>query len=492
MSANSSGAYLGAKYVPVCFRTLPDCSCTFVVADRLQRFPVGNRSASGALFGALMSGSCLGQSGWRKSTIVVAGIAVAAVTAKAFLLFVAVPSLSETSPSTYQIERFPDWYDLIAMNLVEGNGYRFFPETTETMLRTPGWVLVLAGIFSVFGHSLAATKAFNLVLSFATACLVFVLGKRVTKSSRLGSIAAAIAFLHPAILVADSRGGVESFFALSIVVFMLLIYRALETETTSDYLIAGIAFGGVLLIRSTPALFPPFLFLYLIALKPSFVRVRHAAIRVGALVLASGAMLSPWIVRNYALSGDFIPTMSVGGMAAYQGLYIAAHRHTGREQYVLDKEAAAEMGSIAQQMRLKFKPGFFPQFYTISDEVKFYSHLGDLVKMRYVEEPSLLFDVIGFNSRGFWVQGRTAKATTLNMILVLPFLALAIWGAYAGWRKSLMVGPILLFVGTFFAAHVLILGQARYHVPLIPLLAVLACIPLRSVIRDVPDRIEQG
>ena len=85
-------------------------------------------------------------------------------------------------------------------------------------------------------------------------------------------------------------------------------------------------------------------------------RVRHAAIRVGALVLASGAMLSPWIVRNYALSGDFIPTMSVGGMAAYQGLYIAAHRHTGREQYVLDKEEAAEMGSIAQQMRLKFKP----------------------------------------------------------------------------------------------------------------------------------------
>jgi len=46
------------------------------------------------------------------------------------------------------------------------------------------------------------------------------------------------------------------------------------------------------------------------------------------------------------------------------------------------------------------------------------------------------------------------------------------------------VGPILLFVGTFYAVHLPILGQARYHVPLIPFLAVLACIPLRSLIAD--------
>lgn len=436
--------------------------------------------------------SSLAQSGWRKSTFVLAGAIVAAVAIKAFLLFVVIPHLHAASPTTYQAERFPDWYDLIAMNLVEGNGYRFHRDTTETMLRTPGWVLVLAGIFSVFGHNLAATKAFNLMFSIATACLVFVLGKRVTKSSRLGLIAAVITFLHPAVLVADSRGGVESFFALSLMVFMLLIYRALETEAIGDYLIAGVALGVVLLIKSTPALFPPFLFLYLIALRPSFVRVRRAAVSVGALALAAGVVLSPWIVRNYALSGEFVPTMSVGGKAAFEGLYIVTHRHAGREHYVLVEEAAAEQNLIAQQMELKFKPGYFPQFYTISDEVKYYGHLGDIVKKRYVQQPSLLFDAIGFNSRGFWVQGRTAKATTLNMILVWPFLALAIWGAYAGWRQSLIVGPILLFVGAVFAAHVAIIGQARYHVPLIPLLAVLACIPLRSVIGDVPGRIEQG
>jgi 4-amino-4-deoxy-L-arabinose transferase-like glycosyltransferase len=359
------------------------------------------------------------------------------------------------------------------------------------MLRTPGWVIVLAGIFSVFGHSLTATKVFNLIFSFVTAGLAFVLGKRVTKSNRLGLIAAAITFLHPAVLVADSRGGAESLLILSLVIFMFLIYRALETELIRDYLIVGIALGVVLLIKSTAALFPPFLFLYLIGLRPSFARVRHAAVRVGVLVLVSAAVLSPWIIRNYALSGDFVPTMSVAGKAAFEGLYVATHLHTGREDYLLVEDAGDEENLIARQMGLRFKPGYYPQFYTISDEVKFYSHLGDIVKRRYMEQPSLLLDVIGFNSRGFWVQGRTAKATTLNMILVLPFLALAIWGMYVGWRQHLMVGPILLFVGTFFAAHVAILGQARYHMPLIPLIAILACIPMRPVIGDVPGRVKQ-
>jgi 4-amino-4-deoxy-L-arabinose transferase-like glycosyltransferase len=66
------------------------------------------------------------------------------------------------------------------------------------MVRTPGYVLVLAGFSVCFGHSLAAAKAFNLLFSFATAYVVYVLGKRVTMSHRLALIAATVTFLHPA------------------------------------------------------------------------------------------------------------------------------------------------------------------------------------------------------------------------------------------------------------------------------------------------------
>jgi hypothetical protein len=174
--------------------------------------------------------------------------------------------------------------------------------------------------------------------------------------------------------------------------------------------------------------------------------------------------------------------MDVGGKAAYEGLYIVKHWDTGREQYVLTMDAAAHEEQIAQQMGLRFRPGYYPQFYNISDEVRFYGHLADLVKAEYRENPALVLKAVLFNARGFWVQGRTAKATTLNMILVLPFLAMAVWGVYICWRRLFPIGPIFLFVLSFFAAHLAIIGQARYHVPLIPMLAVLACIPLLGLI----------
>jgi len=80
------------------------------------------------------------KSGVRENRKLIVWAVMIAVLVKAVLLFVVIPYLHEASPTTYQAERFPDWYDLIAMNLAEGNGYRFFPDTTETMLRTPGWV----------------------------------------------------------------------------------------------------------------------------------------------------------------------------------------------------------------------------------------------------------------------------------------------------------------------------------------------------------------
>src|SRR3954447_25037580 len=81
-------------------------------------------------------------------------IAFLAVVIKAMLLFGLFPYFQAQFPRAYSAESFADGYELIAWNFVQGNGYRMYPDTSLTMLRTPGFVLLLSLIFAVFGKSL--------------------------------------------------------------------------------------------------------------------------------------------------------------------------------------------------------------------------------------------------------------------------------------------------------------------------------------------------
>ena len=415
---------------------------------------------------------------WHIGSVQLAWIAGVAILVKVLLLFIALPAVQELSPGNYEAGKFPDWYDLLAINIANGNGYRFFPETTETMLRTPAWPLVLAGIFKIFGTDIFAVKVLNMLLSIGTGWLTYLLGRRVSGSELLGAIAALIAFFHPAILIADSRGGIESFYMFFMAVFMVLVYRAFDDDSLRKYVECGVVLGVLLLIKSTAVMFAPCVFLFKFLRQPNLAGAAKATLVTGVLTVAATLVLSPWIVRNYLLSGEFVPTMSVGGMSSYSGYYIANNRQTGRDQYVLDLEASNEMGKVAEQMGIPHRPGYYTQLYTIADEVKFYGRLGEIVWQKYREEPGAFRTALFDNATGFWVRGRSAKATQLNMVLVLPFLALTIAGAFMGWKYARPALPLVLMISAYYAVHIPILGQARYHVPLIPVMAVLLVLVL--------------
>ena len=99
-------------------------------------------------------------------------IVLIAVVLKALLIFGLLPYLHANFAQDYNAKLFPDGYDQIAWNIVQGNGYRLFPDSSPTMLRTPGFVLLLALLFSMFGKSLPAIQILNLMFSSATAVLM--------------------------------------------------------------------------------------------------------------------------------------------------------------------------------------------------------------------------------------------------------------------------------------------------------------------------------
>jgi 4-amino-4-deoxy-L-arabinose transferase-like glycosyltransferase len=407
---------------------------------------------------------------------------------KCALLFVAVPLLVKAFPDAYNVDLFSDQYDFIATNLLEGHGYRIYPETSETLLRNPGYVLVLVALFALGGKNIVVVQLFNVCISLLGAWALYRLTRKVSKSELTAVASSAIFLLYPATMLAESRGGLESVFTACAVLLLLAIYNALDSYRYRDFLIIGVLFGVTLLIKSTLALVLPAFFAWLCFSSQRQVTFGRLVGLFAVASVAATIVLSPWLIRNYDLTGMVIPTTTGGGTAAFQGVWVVKHLSSGKPHRDLLRDATAEQQRIATEMGLDFKPGFFPQFYSVDDEVRFYNELGRRARAELLASPTLALKFIWHNFIGFWIQGRLPAATALNAGLVIPFVAACAGGLAIAARRGFLVAPVVLFVAAYIAPHLPILGVARYHTPIVPFLAVFVALWLVTVVTGYRDR----
>ncbi len=393
---------------------------------------------------------------------------------EALIILFVVPGFTQLFPELYNINHFPDGYDKLASNLVAGNGYRFFPDTAETLLRTPGYPLFLAFVFYFFPDNLVAVQIANLVLTLAAAWLVALLTQRFT-SSKPAAIFASLSFLfHPAIVASQSRGGVAALFYLVTTGFVLILCKAFESQKPLDFIFAGLLLGLATTVKSTTILFPAFLFLCILLTKNWRESVPLWTPRLIVMSVTMFVVLAPWIARNYSLVDRFVPTMAVAGTSATHGLYACKNFSFNINMGQQYNEAAEQLQGLAKQLELHHRSKFFQYFYKTEDEVRFNQYLLRTVYDEYRRSPLLLAECSLKNAFNFWFSGRTWTSTILNVCIQVPFLLLSFLGMFFcvqhGYFK-LMV-PILAFATYFYLVHLPLIALARYSVPLIPLLAI--------------------
>jgi hypothetical protein len=410
----------------------------------------------------------------RKTTCLVL---LAALLLNAGIVLVGLPKLNKVLAPDYSLT-FGDLYDQIANTLDQGYGYRVDANMGETMLREPGYPLLLAGVFKLGGYGMQPARLACVLLAFGAALMLLWLTRRITGDRATALVAALLFLLYPGILVAEARAGIEIPSIFTVMLFMLALHGAVKKGSLWRYGAAGLLLGAAVMVRSEVLLFPLPLLVYLLFAAKGWAERRRVVEGIALFALGTAVVMSPWIIRNYKLVHSFVPTATVAGVAAQEGLYTCEETRPGENFRDAQTDAGHARGKIAEELGIPFVGAWYYQiFYTPQGELEFNRALLKQVSAEYRSHPEVLAGCAAKNFFfKFWFLGKTHTTVLLNVLVQAPLLALALAGIVVLWKRKVLrnTGICLLYVLYIAAVHAVIIAHARLSMLVVPFLAIFA------------------
>ena len=360
-------------------------------------------------------------------------------------------------------------YWVLARIVAGGEPYQFGTEHGQ-IFRTPGYPILLAPLFLVFGDEPAVAWA-----RLQSACLgtlavlgAFLLGRHLF-NPQAGLVAALMATFCPGLIALSALVLSEAPFCALLPFNLWLWCAAFEAKSTRRAGVLSVATGLVTaaatLVRPSWMLFVPFA--VALGLVTSRSRLRQVGIGAGVLVgLVLGMM--PWWIRNWQVSGHFVPTTLQVGASLYDGLN---PRATGAsDMWFTDEFARKEMQDQAAG-RSDLSETF---------EYRLDQRKRDAALQWARDNPGRVVQLAGVKFLRIWNLWPNEPAFSgwpVRLVVIvgyLPILVLALVGIFQtvgrGWPYVLCWLPATYFT----LLHMVFVGSIRYRGPAMLGLTVLA------------------
>ena len=398
-------------------------------------------------------------------------------------------------------------YDMLARSLAAGDGFRWYAQEDlnqlaafvdfdlssvkdydpvlgiPTSFRAPLYPTFLAIVYFFngidFSRFFAARLAQAIFLGAPLAPLTYWVAKHLFRLSsflkdesaaqgrstpgrdfeRAARLAAWIVACYPMLLVYPLGLGTENpFFVLLLSSFFFLL-RSNEQPIPLNFLLAGFFLGLTTLTRSVILPFAGLAILWAWFL----LKQKRGAI---LLALAFALTVVPWIIRNSLLHEKLTGIETSMGYNLYLGYHPQGNGSFvfGPSLDLLTILDDAERDRIGTEKALEFiraQPGRFIPL--AINRLGFFFGLEKRVLMYFYSN-----NIIGYIPLPFLL--------TISGILLLPFVFIsvsaAIGLAYLRWRPEHIL--LILLFGGYILPHVFILSEDRFHLALVPYIAILA------------------
>jgi hypothetical protein len=201
------------------------------------------------------------------------------------------------------------WYFDRAVELSRGMGYHV--DGKATAYWPAGYPLALAAVFKFFGAGVGVAKTFNLLLSLACVPLTQMLSMRLFGSRPAAILAGLIVAIHPSFVAYSSILASEPLYTALVLGGCLGLLSA-ETRWWA-YALSGGLLGAAALVRPQAIIIPILVmacaWLYDSATQKDFKFWRS----LGIAMLAAIVVMSPWLIRNQSVFGEFVFVSTNGG-----------------------------------------------------------------------------------------------------------------------------------------------------------------------------------
>jgi 4-amino-4-deoxy-L-arabinose transferase-like glycosyltransferase len=243
------------------------------------------------------------------------GLLLAAIVAVAFLVRLAAVLAIDVDPRVgWQFDM--SWYDGVARRLLKGWGY-IGVDGAPTAAWPPGYPLFLATIYALFGPSLLAAKVANALLGAATAFVTYLIACELRRPA-VGLVAAAVLALFPGHVLFSPAILSEPLFGFLSCVALWLFIRCDRRGRAGAATWAGLGLflGAISLVRGVG-----FLLLPVFASTRLFEGASWRSTARLTLAAAAGIALAlaPWTLRNDVRLGYPILIGTDGAFALYVG-----------------------------------------------------------------------------------------------------------------------------------------------------------------------------